>query len=911
MGNAADPAQDFGYGVGMGLAKAGESFGAAGPRFDDSGWREIDLPHDWVVELPFAQSDDRLHVSHGSKPIGRNYPANSIGWYRRTFDIPKEDDGRRISVEFDGVYRDSQVWINGHLLGRQPSGYSGFSYDLTDYLNYGGKNVLAVRADATQFEGWFYEGGGIYRHVWLLKTSPVHVAEYGTYVTTPDASKGRSAVKIQTEVANDSDEAKTISLVSKVYGPTGKEAGETTSDGIKIEPWSTSTIHQSVDVSNPQLWSIETPNMYQLVSAVSSGSDYDEYETPFGIRALKFDVDKGFFLNGKHVEIQGVCNHQDHAGVGAAVPDRLNEYRIEKLKEVGCNAYRTSHNPPTPEILDACDKHGMLVMDENRLIGSAPWITSQLERQIKRDRNHPSVFLWSIGNEEMEGSSDRGQRIAKTMVALCHRVDPTRPTTYAGNNGDDYKGINSQVDVRGWNYMRQGDIDKYRKAHPKQPMIGSEEASTVSTRGEYANDKARGYVAAYDTERPSWGATAEEWWNFYAQRPFLEGAFVWTGFDYRGEPTPYGWPCISSHFGILDTCGFMKDNAWYYKAWWSGQDVLHILPHWNWAGKEGQNISVWVYSNLDEVDLSLNGKSLGRKPMPRNGHVEWSVAYQPGTLQADGYRGGKLVKSEKVETTGGASALVLTPDRTAIHANGEDVAVYTVEAVDAKGRLVPGADNDVSFAVTGGHILGVGNGDPSSHENDKYPPNDQTISSYDWRINNSVPDDISPVLADGYDYSDWRRINISAAADQLQGKDSAIFMGGIDLPGIEKDSKVTLAIGHVGDHADIYVNGARAGGATNGLKGYTFDVNALVHPGHNIITIVVKNAGWAGGLGGGVNIHITGAPPVWHRHVFHGLAQLIVQGGVTPGEIKVTATSPGLKQADSTIEAKKAEFRGY
>jgi beta-galactosidase len=355
----------------------------------------------------------------------------------------------------------------------------------------------------------------------------------------------------------------------------------------------------------------------------------------------------------------------------------------------------------------------------------------------------------------------------------------------------------------------------------------------------------------------------------------------------------------------------MKDNAWYYKAWWSGQDVLHILPHWTWAGKEGQNISVWCYSNLDEVELSLNGKSLGRKPMPRNGHLEWSVAYQPGTLLAEGYRGGKLVKSEKVETTGGASALVLTPDRTAIDANGEDVAVYTVSAVDDKGRVVPVADNDVSFAVTGGHIIGVGNGDPSSHQNDQYLPNDQTISSYDWRVNNTVPADVSPLLVDGYDYSDWRQINITGPANQLEAKDSAVFMGGIDLPGIEKDSKVTLSIGHVGDHADIYVNGARAGGATDGLKGYSFDVNALVHPGHNVITIVVKNTGWAGGLGGGVNIHITGAPPVWRRQVFHGLAQLIVQSDVSPGQIKVTATSPGLKQADSTIEAKKSEFRGY
>jgi beta-galactosidase len=910
LGNSADVSQDFGYGLGMGLAKAGEAVGAAGIRFDDSGWRSLNLPHDWVVELPFNQQDDGLHVAHGSKPVGREYSGNSIGWYRRTFDIPESDLGRRISVEFDGVYRDSQVWINGHLLGREPSGYSGFSYDLTDYLNYGGRNVLVVRADATQFEGWFYEGGGIYRHVWLLKTAPVHVAEYGTYVTS-EIGRGSATLKVQTEIANDSDADKSVTLHSKVIDPAGKDVGGGDTASVKVPAGTTSTVTQVIRVSNPQLWSVETPMLYKMVSYLSGDPDAeDQYETNFGIRSISFDPDKGFFLNGKRVEIKGVCNHQDHAGVGSALPDRLNAFRVAKLKEFGANAYRTSHNPPTPELLDECDKQGMLVMDENRLIGASPWIEDQLRRQIRRDRNHPSVILWSIGNEENEESSARGERIAKSMVNLCHRLDPTRPTTFAGNNGNNYSGVNGQVDVRGWNYMAIGKIDDYQKDHPKQPMLGSEEASTLSTRGEYANDKGRGYVSAYDTEKPGWGSLAEDWWTYYAARPYLAGAFVWTGFDYRGEPTPYAWPCISSHFGVLDTCGFPKDNAYYYKAWWTNEPMIHILPHWNWGGKEGQNISVWVYSNLEEIELVLNGKSLGRKPMPRNSHLEWQVAYQPGALEARAFKGGKLVKSEKVETTRGASAISLTPDRKEIDANGEDVAIYTVAAVDDHGRVVPDASNDISFKVTGGHILGVGNGNPTSHENDVYLPYDQVIASYGWRFNPTVPADVTPFLADDYDASDWRPFNVNGQADLVHAKESAMYLGGIDLPGIEKGSKVILTLSQFGDHGEVYVNGVRAGGATSGVHGYSFDVNTLVHPGHNLIFVVVRNEGSSGGLGGGVSIHLTGPQPVWHRQVFHGLAQIIVQGETTPGQIKLTATSPGLKQADSVVETRSAAFRG-
>ncbi|NJD22253.1 MAG: glycoside hydrolase family 2 protein [Melioribacter sp.] len=481
-------------------------------------------------------------------------------------------------------------------------------------------------------------------------------------------------------------------------------------------------ISQKLNVSNPKLWSIEEPNLYKLVSEIKAdGKIIDIVETEFGIRTIRWDKDKGFFLNGKHVVIKGMCNHQDHAGVGSALPDRLQYYRIERLKEMGVNAYRTSHNPPTIELLEACDRLGVIVMDENRLMGSTPEFTDQFEHLILRDRNHPSVFVWSIGNEEWKiQNNDVGKRIAQSLIRIQKKLDPTRLATYAANNGNQYEGINSVLLIRGFNYMNISNIDKYRKEHPGQILFGSEEASTLCTRGIYENDSTKGYVDDYDHNKPGWGALAEPWWKFFAAREWLAGAFVWTGFDYRGEPTPYKWPCINSHFGVMDVCGFPKNNFYYYQAWWTNKDVLHIYPHWNWKGKENQPINVWVQSNCETVELFLNGKSLGKKTMEKNSHLEWNVIYEPGLLEAKGIKNGKII-SAKVETTNEAAIIKLTPDRSSINADGEDVSIVTVTALDLRGREVPVADNLIKFEITGnGKIIGVGNGDPSSHEADKY-----------------------------------------------------------------------------------------------------------------------------------------------------------------------------------------------
>lgn len=718
LGHADDPAQDFGFGNGGGtFAKSGNTVPAARPNFDDSGWRKLDLPHDWAIELPFE--NNRSLTDHGSHPLGRAFPATSIGWYRRVFDLPASDLGRRIALEFDGVYRNSIVIFNGHYIGTNFSGYAPFRYDVTDQANYGSRNVLLVRVDATLGDGWFYEGAGIYRHVWLTKTNPVHVPQWGTFVRSNVRPGGPAAVRVTTEVDNETEGTRNCRVVSRIVDPAGKTIATVAAIPISIPSFSRREFEQTISVASPALWSVEEPKLYRLETTVESGgATVDAYATPFGIRSVRFDVNKGFFLNEKPVKLKGTCNHQDFAGVGAALPDRIQYYRVERLKDMGSNAYRTSHNPPTPELVDACDQLGMMMMCETRMMDSTPEGLSQLERMVRCHRNHPSIVIWSVGNEEPEQGNERGARIEATMKRVVKANDDSRLITQAMNNGWGGNGATKVQDVQGFNY-NEGRIDQFHKDFPALPMVGTETASTVSTRGIYANDKEKGYVRAYDLEHPPWAALAEFWWKFYDERPFLAGGFAWTGFDYRGEPTPYGWPCINSHFGIMDMCGFPKDNFFYYQAWWGSKPLLHLFPHWNWAGKEGQEIEVWVHSNLERVELFLNGQNQGGQDVKRNTHLMWKVKYTPGVLEARGFKGGQQMLTEKRETTGAAAKMVLRADRQRLLANGEDVSVITAEILDAQGRQVPIADNELTFRVTGGgRLLGLGNGDPSCHELD-------------------------------------------------------------------------------------------------------------------------------------------------------------------------------------------------
>ena len=727
LGNAQDPARDFGFGADQRTyAKAGAKVAApAAMDFDDGAWTPVNLPHDWAVDLPFVPNpayvpsgkpgDEDPRAAHGYKPLGREFPETSVGWYRKAFDLPAATPGQRLSLEFDGVFRDCIVIFNGYVLEQAASGYGPFRVDITDFAMPGERNSLVLRVDASLGEGWFYEGAGAYRHVWLVKTAPVHVPQWGTCVRAEISG----AVTLATDVANESGEAARCELLTSILDGAGRPVAALPAVSADLAPWSRVTLDQAAAIASPVLWSLETPHLYTLVTELRvEDRVIDRYLTSFGVRSLRFDPAQGFFLNGQHVKLKGTCNHQDHAGVGAALPDRLQAFRLELLKGMGCNAYRTAHNPPTPELLEACDRLGMLVIDETRIMSSSPEALGDLERMIRRDRNHPSVILWSIGNEEPQQATARGARVARTMKRLVNRLDPTRLVTAAMDQGFG-EGISAVLDVQGFNY-RHDKMDVFHAQFPNAPIIGTESASTVATRGEYARDDAKSYVPAYDTEHPWWATTAETWWSHAAERPFVAGGFIWTGFDYRGEPTPFNhWPSISSHFGAMDTCGFPKDNYFYYRAWWRPEPLLHLLPHWTWPGREGQPIAVWCHSNLDRVELFLNGESQGVRDVARNSHVEWNVPYAPGVLEAHGYQHGKLVLRERRETAGPAAGIVLRADRSTLNADGEDLAMLTAMIVDAKGRPTPKGDDLVTFVVSGpGVVIGVGNGDPTSHEPD-------------------------------------------------------------------------------------------------------------------------------------------------------------------------------------------------
>jgi len=717
QGHGTDPTKDLGFGMGQGdFAKSGE-FEFATAKFDDSKWRSLDLPHDWAVELPFVRDEEQN--SHGYKPLGRRYPETSIGWYRRTFDLSKEDASRRVSILFDGAFRSALVFVNGYFIGRNDNGYAPFGFDLTDFANFGGKNYLVVRMDASFGDGWFYEGAGLYRHVWLTKTDPLHFAKWESYIR-PSMKGNAASLSMGTIVQNEGKPEESCRVRWQIYDPAGKLVASAEAAPHSVA--STTIFTATANVSNASLWSPETPNLYSATVTVESGGKVRDAErVAFGIRDLKWDADKGFFLNGKSVKIKGTCNHHDHAGVGAALPDRMQAYRVGVLKDMGGNAVRTSHNMPTPEWVEACDRLGMMMMCETRLMSSNPEGMAQLEAMVKRYRNSPSIILWSMGNEEWTMMPQaQGVRVIDDMIARTHELDPTRLCTAAVNTA--FKShFPEELDVMGYNY-NLGAPDEWHKAHPTKPSVGSETASTVSTRGIYETDKLRNWVSAYDVNHPEWAENAEEWWPFYANREWLSGGFAWTGFDYRGEPTPYEWPSINSQFGIVDMCGFPKDNFYYYKAWWGSEPVLHLFPHWNWQERNGEPIAVWVHSNLESVELFLNGKSLGSQTVKPLFHLEWKVPYEPGLLEARGSKGGKVVLTEKRETTGAPASIRLTADRTEINADGEDVAVLKVEALDKEGRAVPTAGNQIDFKVTGnGSLIGVGNGDPNCQESDKEP----------------------------------------------------------------------------------------------------------------------------------------------------------------------------------------------
>lgn len=688
--------------------------GPANVAFNDSAWQQVTLPFDWVVDLGF--SGDASH-SHGYKKVGWKYPESSVGWYRRHLTVPASDWGKRISVQFDGIFRNSQVFINGHYVGGEPSGYASQVYNLTEYLNYGGDNVLTVRADASVEEGWYYEGAGIYRDVWLVKTQPLHVVPFGTFIRFDIAENyQRATARIETTVRNEKPETCQLAIRQTLKDERGQTVASAESAAQPIAAMANVTVEQQLIVKEPRLWSLEQPTLYTLTTEVlADGQVTDSYNTKTGIRSLCFDIQKGILLNGQPIIIKGCDLHQDHAGVGAGIPDGLWLYRVQQLKKYGFNTIRSSHNPATPALLDVCDSLGVLMIDETRLLGTADHQLNLMQRMIERDRNHPSVMLWSIGNEEWgcEGS-ETGERIARKMVYEAHQMDPSRLTTY-GNSGG--YGIVKQVDIHGYNYIVQNDVENRHRAHPDWFVIGTEETSGCGTRGVYFTDSIKGWMRSinYEGEERTNGEknVIERGWKFYDENSWAGGPCYWTGFDYRGEPNPMVWPATGSQFGILDYCGFPKDEAYYLQAWWTEEPVLHLLPHWNLRGHEGDSIEVWAYSNCERIELIQDGRSLGIQTMPHNGHLVWKTVYRPGRLVAKGFRNGRMVKKTVVETTGEAVQLVAEVSTTTLRRNGEDVAVIDLTLLDKKGRFVPDANEEITVKVNGPAIvLGWGNGDP-------------------------------------------------------------------------------------------------------------------------------------------------------------------------------------------------------
>ena len=730
LGHAADPQKDFGCGTEYFnyLTKA-SSIPNEGPytqKFDDSAWQDVQLPHDWVTTLPYASEASH---SHGYKTVGWKYPENSIGWYRKLFTIGNDDLGKRLLLRFDGIFRNARVWFNGFYMGTEPSGYTTQVYDITPYVKYGAENLICVRADASLEEGWFYEGAGIYRDVWLEKSAEVSVAPFGTFVYAQLKPPYTEAlVHVKTDVTNSSLTTQQYEVEQRLLDAEGHEVARANGHVNPLKAKDTRTTQHVMKLTNPHLWSTTDPYIYKVETTVKvDGQVVDVYETSTGFRDILFDAERGFLLNGQPLELKGVNMHQDHAGVGVAIPDALQAWRIRQLKAYGCNAYRASHNPMTPALLDICDREGILVIEENRLMGINDEHLRLLERMIRRDRNHPSIILWSDGNEEWGLENNiQGTRLAEAMREYTKLYDPTRPSTIANAGGPE---LIKGVDVVGFNYIVQNNVENRKKANPTWRIVGTEETTGCGTRGWYFDSpNYPGRMVSLNRQpRDSIQIenVIERGWKFYDERPWAAGLFYWTGFDYRGEPNPLKYPAHDSEFGLFDYCGFPKDEAYYLKSWWTDETTLHIFPHWNLQGHEGEEVEVWVYSNCDEVELTVNGKKLARQQMPHNGHLKWKAVYQPGRVVATGYKNGKRVITKAIETTLPAAKTVLKADRNVIAADGRDLAIITIEVQDRKGRIVPDACPLLTFTLDGNaRIIGAGNGDPSYSGADHPAPGD-------------------------------------------------------------------------------------------------------------------------------------------------------------------------------------------
>ena len=690
------------------LCKTGGAIGPAGKNYDDNNWQTVCVPHDYFAAADFSENE---LLSHG-------YRVRKNAWYRKSFALPAELEGKTITLCFEGVSVYADFYFNGSLIAKSISAYTEITLDLTDRAFFGTNalNTIAVHIDGTSTEGWWYEGAGIYRHVKMYVSEPVHFVHNGVFLSCErlDSDKNKWNVNLSAEVDNRAYAGNIATVKAELFYK-GTLFAQFKSAPAEIPASSARTIKFSAVVSDPELWGVDNPNLYDAVITLSvNGQDVDEEKFRTGFRSFRYDAEKGFFLNDKPLKIKGTCNHQDHAGVGVAVPDSIQYYRVRLLKEMGSNAYRCSHNPPAKEILDACDELGMIVMDENRRFETGDEFVRNLQTLIKRDRNHPSVVFWSLFNEEPIQNTQLGARIFRRLKAEVKKLDDTRLITGAINGSMEGAGL--EMDVTGINYGIKN-IDIFHKKYPSQPIIGSENNSAVTTRGCYKTDNDKHELAGYDEETVPWGQTVRETWDFVRKNDYFGGIFIWTGFDYRGEPTPYEWPSVSSQFGILDTCGFKKDSFYFNKACFTDRPTIHVMPHWNWT--EGQIVKVAAPTNCDEAELILNGVSLGKKPSDCIRTPVWKVKFQPGTLEVVGYVNGKKAASDSVTTAGKPVKIVAETDKTALIADDGDAAVVNVSLADENGVFVPESAQKITFEAIGDiYVRGVGNGDPNSHEPD-------------------------------------------------------------------------------------------------------------------------------------------------------------------------------------------------
>ncbi|AKJ65363.1 sulfatase-like hydrolase/transferase [Kiritimatiella glycovorans] len=679
--------------------------------YDDSDWRALDLPHDFVVE-------GRIGAEHNFVRGGLPY---GVGYYRRTWVLPAEAEGRRIALRFDGVYRNAQIFVNGFRVHEEFSGYTPFEVDISDFVFFGGTNAVLVRADASVNEGWWYEGGGIYRDVHLIETDPVHIPMGGIFVHATPEEDDTWALDLRTEVASRRHEDAEVAVRWRILDPAGAEAG-IVEGAVVVPAGGDAEKVAKTELHAPVLWDLRDPRRYTLITSIhdAKGRVLDKVRTRFGVRDIRFDAERGCFLNGRPVKLKGACLHQDHAGIGIAVDRAVWRYRLERLQSMGCNAVRIHHYPP-PDVAELADEMGMFLYAENRILSSASQYRHDLAVLVRTLRNHPSVLLWCVGNEENRpfGTDLFPQRILKELMFEIDRHDPYRPVIVARNNGGfDWPSFRL-VDIAGFNYFFD-QMAAYER--DGQPVLSAESGSAVATRGVYADDRERGLLASYDRKGVAWGDSSQRVIEFAMSHPFAGGTFIWTGLDYRGEPTPFGWPNVSSSFGVMDLCGFPKDAFYLYKAWWDDEPVLHLLPHWTWPGREGEPIRVCAYSNSEEVELFVNGESCGRRAVPRYGYPEWEVAYAPGVLEAVGYRDGEEVRRERVSTAGEATKINARASKLNLAGDGRDAVVVELRIFDEAGTVVPRADHELFFETSGPiELIGVGNGDPTRHASDQIP----------------------------------------------------------------------------------------------------------------------------------------------------------------------------------------------